>query len=138
MKNIVNNFVTSVNFRRKTNKNAFSQSSSPMSDTVADYVDALKRDLTFNSKPHINNLTTIAKENVSYCTEIVAAVEQRIRTVSNYSLIMSNNVTDILLLGPTIRKVTFTILVRLYCQEYWWSIHCTVLQINSRDILHCI
>lgn len=51
-----------------------------MEEFSAEYKASLK-DLTFNSKPVINNLTILADENKKYATEVVAAVEQRIKEV---------------------------------------------------------
>jgi hypothetical protein len=45
---------------------------------VTTYIEALK-ELTFNSKPHITNLTIIAQENIKYVKEIVREIEARIR-----------------------------------------------------------
>jgi hypothetical protein len=55
------------------------------SEIVSEYADALRRDLTFNSRPHILNLTTIAKENMKYYREITQTIVHRIRTVSVYA-----------------------------------------------------
>lgn len=51
-----------------------------MEDIRADYAASLL-DLTFNSKPIINMLTTIAQENLHAAAPIVRAIEDRIATV---------------------------------------------------------
>jgi pre-mRNA cleavage complex 2 protein Pcf11 len=42
------------------------------------------KELTFNSKPIINNLSMIAEENIRFYKEITFAVEERIQEVNNY------------------------------------------------------
>ena len=41
--------------------------------------------LTFNSKPIINQLTTMADENKAHATEIVEKIESRIKEVDSHS-----------------------------------------------------
>ena len=41
--------------------------------------------LTFNSKPIINQLTTMANENKAHATEIVEKIESRIKEVDSHS-----------------------------------------------------
>lgn len=49
-------------------------------DARRDYQSSLE-DLTFNSKPHINMLTILAEENVSFAKDIVAIIEAQISKV---------------------------------------------------------
>ncbi|XP_060681978.1 pre-mRNA cleavage complex 2 protein Pcf11 isoform X2 [Hemiscyllium ocellatum] len=46
-------------------------------DACKEYQSSLE-DLTFNSKPHINNLTILAEENLKYSPEIVKLIEAQI------------------------------------------------------------
>ncbi|XP_072332643.1 pre-mRNA cleavage complex 2 protein Pcf11 isoform X3 [Scyliorhinus torazame] len=46
-------------------------------DACKEYQSSLE-DLTFNSKPHINNLTILAEENLKYSLEIVKLIEAQI------------------------------------------------------------
>uniref|UniRef100_UPI00398ECB9B pre-mRNA cleavage complex 2 protein Pcf11 n=1 Tax=Pristiophorus japonicus TaxID=55135 RepID=UPI00398ECB9B len=46
-------------------------------DACKEYQSSLE-DLTFNSKPHINNLTILAEENLKYSSEIVKLIEAQI------------------------------------------------------------
>lgn len=46
-------------------------------DACKEYLSSLE-DLTFNSKPHINNLTILAEENLKYSPEIVKLIEAQI------------------------------------------------------------
>lgn len=53
------------------------------------YLNSL-RELTFNSKPIITNLTIIAEENLSNAHVIVQAIEQQISNVSSLIEILFN------------------------------------------------
>ncbi|KAM9365015.1 LOW QUALITY PROTEIN: pre-mRNA cleavage complex 2 protein Pcf11-like [Pholidichthys leucotaenia] len=53
---------------------------SKMEDACREYQSSLE-DLTFNSKPHINMLTILVEENLSFAKEIVAIIEAQIRKV---------------------------------------------------------
>uniref|UniRef100_A0A8C2Y6J1 CID domain-containing protein n=1 Tax=Coturnix japonica TaxID=93934 RepID=A0A8C2Y6J1_COTJA len=55
-------------------------SSEAREDTCRDY-QSLLEDLTFNSKPHINMLTILAKENVPFAKDIVSLIEAQIAKV---------------------------------------------------------
>uniref|UniRef100_A0A4W3JWC6 Pre-mRNA cleavage complex 2 protein Pcf11 n=1 Tax=Callorhinchus milii TaxID=7868 RepID=A0A4W3JWC6_CALMI len=50
-------------------------------DACKEYQSSLE-DLTFNSKPHINNLTILAEENLKYSSEIVKLIEAQITKAS--------------------------------------------------------
>jgi hypothetical protein len=56
-------------------------------EVARDYDTALA-ELTFNSKPIINALTMIAEENIAYAEEIVAVIENKIRTVGFFSFVL--------------------------------------------------
>ncbi|KAL9642713.1 hypothetical protein ABK040_009792 [Willaertia magna] len=60
-----------------------SSNSKTLPDSVKEYAQALQRDLTFNSLPHIQNLTTIAKEEIQYYKQIAKVIEVRIKTAPN-------------------------------------------------------
>ncbi|GMH38261.1 hypothetical protein BSKO_06145 [Bryopsis sp. KO-2023] len=49
-------------------------------DFVAEYRSCLKEDLTVNSKPVIDNLTTLAAENKESATRLSSTIEEHIRT----------------------------------------------------------
>lgn len=49
-------------------------------DACREYQSSLE-DLTFNSKPHINMLTILAEENVTFAKDIVAIIEAQISKV---------------------------------------------------------
>jgi hypothetical protein len=49
-------------------------------ELIREYREGL-RELTFNSKPIINNLTIIAGENVGLCRDIAPAIVDRMRQV---------------------------------------------------------
>ncbi|KAM9332766.1 LOW QUALITY PROTEIN: pre-mRNA cleavage complex 2 protein Pcf11-like [Pholidichthys leucotaenia] len=51
-----------------------------MEDACREYQSSLE-DLTFNSKPHINMLTVLAEENLSFTKDIVAIIEAQISKV---------------------------------------------------------
>ena len=55
-------------------------STGELEDIRADYATSLL-DLTFNSKPFINMLTTIAQENLHAAEPLVRAIEDRIASV---------------------------------------------------------
>jgi len=48
-----------------------------MESVLSEY-EASLADLTFNSKPHINMLTVLAEENVSFASDIVKIIETRL------------------------------------------------------------
>ena len=48
-----------------------------MESVLAEYKASLA-ELTFNSKPHINMLTILAEENVSYASDIAKLIECQI------------------------------------------------------------
>ena len=48
-----------------------------MESVLAEYQASLA-ELTFNSKPHINMLTILAEENVSYASDIAKIIEKQI------------------------------------------------------------
>ena len=48
-----------------------------MESVLAEYKASLA-DLTFNSKPHIQMLTILAEENMSYASDIAKTIERQI------------------------------------------------------------
>lgn len=56
-------------------------------DACKEYLSSLE-DLTFNSKPHINNLTILAEENLKYSPEIVKLIEAQISKVFKISFFL--------------------------------------------------
>lgn len=56
------------------------EDSAAREDACREYQSSLE-DLTFNSKPHINMLTILAEENVTFAKDIVAIIEAQISKV---------------------------------------------------------
>jgi len=54
---------------------------SSMESVLSEYKASLA-ELTFNSKPHINMLTILAEENVSYAPDIAKIIERQIFQVN--------------------------------------------------------
>ena len=56
-----------------------------MESVLSEYKASLA-ELTFNSKPHINMLTMLAEENVSYAADIVSIIKNQIFMVINLTV----------------------------------------------------
>uniref|UniRef100_A0A8C6UG82 CID domain-containing protein n=1 Tax=Neogobius melanostomus TaxID=47308 RepID=A0A8C6UG82_9GOBI len=71
--------------------------SAKMEDTTArddacrEYESSLE-DLTFNSKPHINMLTILAEENISFAKDIVGIIEAQISKLKPHRRTFYNKV----------------------------------------------
>ena len=68
------------------------EDSAAREDACREYQSSLE-DLTFNSKPHINMLTILAEENLTFAKDIVAIIEAQISKVFiNIDLHLSDSV----------------------------------------------
>lgn len=85
---------------------------------IADEYRIALRDLTFNSKPIINNLTFFAQENVAHAAVLSRVLSDHLVNVGSSPLCTVTNAAYPAVVPPRY-QITSTLPDRLYMQKYW-------------------